>query len=312
VQQPVSSAGGSSAAAAADLSPGRSVLASPGGSARLGTKSRSNLSSASGPGPSNIATAAKSIINRTPLRSSLADTAADDSIIVSNTPGLALLLGPGSGSTNTAAPGSAGLAPGQLGPPGSSSSSSSSNAPGSGTVYVQQQAAGMPAPLRVPGYPGAGAGAAGAAPPSPKSVSFGAGQQLEVYSQLPSSATSTSSAINRPLPYKPQDKTAGFLARKVSTAAAAAAAASCSDLRHMLIFLVMLTCMLCCAKLLIVHVWGQGSGLTLHTSELYSCIHFAAACAGWSAAATAAATGGRQVPTAEGLSRLHCLVRGAS
>jgi hypothetical protein len=176
-------------------------------------------------------------------------------------------------------------------------------------VYVQQQAAGMPAPLRVPGY--AGAGAAGAAPPSPKSVSFGAGQQLEVYSQLPSSATSTSSAINRPLPYKPQDKTAGFLARKVSTAAAAAAA-SCSNLRHMLFCLVMLTCTLCCAKLLIVHVWGQGCGLGLHTSELYSCIHLAAACAGWSAAATAAATGGRQVPTAEGLSRLHCLVRGAS
>jgi hypothetical protein len=87
-------------------------------------------------------------------------------------------------------------------------------AAGSGSVYMQQQAAGVPAPLRVPGY---AAGAAGAAPPSPKSVSFGASQQLDVYTQLPSSATSTSSAINRPLPFKPQDKAAGFLASKVSS-----------------------------------------------------------------------------------------------
>ncbi|KAF6263171.1 hypothetical protein COO60DRAFT_511848 [Scenedesmus sp. NREL 46B-D3] len=87
VQQPGSSGGSSSAAAAvADASPGRSVLASPGGSARLGTKSRSNLSSASSPGPGSIATAAKSIINRTPLRSSLADIVADDAIILSNSP----------------------------------------------------------------------------------------------------------------------------------------------------------------------------------------------------------------------------------
>jgi hypothetical protein len=137
----------------------------------------------------------------------------DDSIIVSNSPGLALLLGPGSSSVQAAAaaPGDAALAPGQLGGPGSIISSNM--APSSSSPYMQQQAAGMPVPLRVPGY----AGAAGAAPPSPKSVSFGASQQLEVYSQLPSSATSTSSAINRPLPHKPQDKAAGFLARKVSS-----------------------------------------------------------------------------------------------
>ncbi|WIA28382.1 hypothetical protein OEZ86_010928 [Tetradesmus obliquus] len=208
MQMPSGSSSSSPAAAAAEISPGRSVLVSPGGSSRLGMKSRSNLSSASSPGPSSIATAAKSIINRTPLRPSNADTGVDDSIIVSNAPGLALLLGPGSGSINAAAPVEAGLAPGQLGPPGSSSSSSA--AAGGASIHVQQQAHGVPAPLRVPGY----AGAAGAAPPSPKAVSFGASQQLEVYSQLPSSATSTSSAINRPLPFKPQDKAAGFLARK--------------------------------------------------------------------------------------------------
>lgn len=47
-------------------------------------------------------------------------------------------------------------------------------------------------------------------------VSFAERPGVDVYSQLPSSATSTSSAINRPLPHKPADKaTAAYSGRKV-------------------------------------------------------------------------------------------------
>lgn len=173
--------------------PGRqTILSSPppktaqGGAAKPGSR----LSSA------NIASAAKGLINRTPLNNrSQGDPGADDSIIVSNPSGLAVLLSPaGSGSnslnSSTAASVLGGIAPGQLGSPVPLLSTSSS----------KSFTAGVPSALRLHSSNSPVLG--GPASPS-RNVSF-TDRQLpaDVYSQLPSSASSTSSAINRPLPYK--------------------------------------------------------------------------------------------------------------
>lgn len=164
-------------------------------------KAGSRLSSA------NLANTAKSIINRTPLNNrSQLDPAADDSIIVSNSAGLAMLLGPtGSGSnslnsSNTAA--ASGIIAGQLGSPVLLHS---------GSAHKSFHA-GPPPALKAPGSDAVHTGSL-----SPRFVSFVDRQPAaDVYNQLPSSATSTSSAINRPLPYKQGERGAAPTGKKVS------------------------------------------------------------------------------------------------
>lgn len=178
------------------------ILSPPPGKAVAGVqKAGSRLSSA------NLANTAKSIINRTPLNNrSQIDPAADDSIIVSNGAGLAVLLGPtGNGSSslsNNSTAASSSIAPGQLGSPVLMPSSSTQ----------KSFTAALPPGLKVPG-----SDMAFSVSLSPRVVSFVDRQPAaDVYSQLPSSATSTSSAINRPLPYKSAERGPVQAVKKVS------------------------------------------------------------------------------------------------
>lgn len=137
-------------AAASVDSGSRSVLASTApGSGQQGVKSRSNLSSANNQHALGaVASAAKSITNRTPLRPSAADPGWDDSIIVSNTAGLAVLLSPAAAGAGSAGSGAAGGGPaaGQL------SSSSQPVLSSSGADGSAAKPAGKPVHIRVPSY----------------------------------------------------------------------------------------------------------------------------------------------------------------
>eukprot|EP00879_Flechtneria_rotunda_P018559 GHRR01019473.1.p1 GENE.GHRR01019473.1~~GHRR01019473.1.p1 ORF type:complete len:720 (+),score=272.03 GHRR01019473.1:2217-4376(+) len=179
---------------------GRPFLELPTGTKPL-SGNRSTLGSANS-SSSSLAPTAKSLPNRTPLtHRGLADAGLDDSIIVSNTAGLAVLLSsPKGASTGHRIP-SATVA-GAAGPAGAWQSSQQQPYLGSSSS--------MP-----PGSQQRLAGAAGGILPAaaslsqvPKTVGFSGAPgeafqpAVDVYQELPSSATATSASINRILPYK--------------------------------------------------------------------------------------------------------------
>lgn len=149
-------------------------------------KPGSRLSSA------NVASAAKSIINRTPLtNTSAADPRVDDSIIVSNAAGLAVLLSqPGDPAADRASPVNAnGIAPGQLGSPIYSTNNGSSK-------------------LFNAGQNPSSTTAGGPAFSSSRSVSFVQQQQAAgAHAQLQGNAASHLPGASRPIPHKPGSST---------------------------------------------------------------------------------------------------------
>lgn len=174
-------------------SPARSQLGSHGSVLGPGSSSSSNNSS------SNIATAAKGIINRTPLTNRQgSDSTADDSIIVADKARLSLLLNndPSNQSSAMARVNSPGY-PGnptssaaegfnQVAPPSSMQPSGSGD---NGRLTPNQGVYGSNSPV----------------PLSPHTAKFRVSSEIiagaeAVYNQLPSSATST---LNRPLPVRP-------------------------------------------------------------------------------------------------------------